>query len=217
MGKSIKTNRLGLTYQLRMKGMDCILAFILLPIAFTSNAFGSPFSPFVIQHPSLNGNAVGYIPYPPNDGLSSQERIETSHNIASFFSNVCTKAGRSQYPSLCHRIHESKERGYGFPLWVAKKRDGKEEQEVTQPRTIRDKQFNPWAGKRKRGDNYNPWAGKRSDAQFNPWAGKKRDDKIRTDRAATIKALRLTKRGLLSEIASTLDGDTTDDFEDIID
>ena len=39
----------------------------------------------------------------------------------------------------------------------------------------------------------------------------------RTDRAATIKALRLTKRGLLSEIASTLDGDTSDDFEDIID
>ena len=39
----------------------------------------------------------------------------------------------------------------------------------------------------------------------------------RTDRAATIKALRLTKRGLLSEIASTLDGDTADDFEDIID
>ena len=129
----------------------------------------------VIQHPSLNGNAVGYIPYPPNE---NPERIETSHNINAFFSNVCTKAGRSQYPSLCHRIHESKERGYGFPLWIAKKRDGKEEQEVTQPRTIRDKQFNPWAGKRKRGDNYNPWAGKRSDAQFNPWAGKKRDDKM---------------------------------------
>ena len=132
----------------------------------------------VLQHPLLNSNAVGYIPYPPNDGAPTADRRDTSNSINSFFTNVCTKAGRSQYPSLCHRIYESRKGGYGFPLWVAKKRAVKEEPEATHPRTIRDKQFNPWAGKRKRGDNYNPWAGKRSDAQFNPWAGKKRDDKM---------------------------------------
>ena len=68
--------------------------------------------------------------------------------------------------TLCHQLYRRNDRGNGVPFWVVKKRAASDGQEVGQARTIRDKQFNPWAGK------------KRSDDQFNPWAGRKRDDKM---------------------------------------
>ena len=137
-----------------------------------------------LGHPIGNGAPMGHHPYNllTNEGTTKAEREEMEQKISSFFLDICAKAGRSQYPSLCHQLYLPLERGGNvFPLWMAKKRSTKQEeqqQEVGQPRTIRDKQFNPWAGKKKRGDHYNPWAGKRSDDSFNPWAGKKRDDKM---------------------------------------
>jgi hypothetical protein len=139
-----------------------------------------------LGHPVGNEPSPGNLPYNllTNEGTSKTEyeEMEQLEKKMEFFLDICTKAGKSQYPSLCHQLYLPLERGGNvFPLWMARKRSAKDEehhQEVGQTRTIRDKQFNPWAGKRKRGDHYNPWAGKRSDDQFNPWAGKKRDDKM---------------------------------------
>ena len=108
-----------------------------------------------------------------------------------FFSELCTKEGRSHYPSLCHRTHHPNEKA--ATLRMAKKEYNDSAEEVGVRRTLRDEQFNPWAGKKKRSnDHYNPWAGKRSsedrynpwagkrssEAGYNPWAGRKRDDQM---------------------------------------
>ena len=148
----------------------------LIIFIFLSSALGHPIDNNVVPavHPPYN--------LLTNEGMSKSAREEMGQKINYFLLDVCKNAGRSQYPSLCHQRYQPLKRESNvFPLWMAKKRSTKEaeqQQEVEQTRTIRDKQFNPWAGKKKRSDHYNPWAGKRSDDQFNPWAGKKRDDKM---------------------------------------
>lgn len=90
------------------------------------------------QIPGNVGGPAGYHSFSPfsNEGSSNTENQALEEKLTSFFTEVCKKDGRSQYPSLFHQLYQPTETGgHELPLWTVFYWT----QKVGQTRTVRDK------------------------------------------------------------------------------